>query len=541
MITRSGASYRTILTKQKKREKRNVQLGKEPEPKRFMSRLEIRKLQRAEASTQALNEASRHALPDSEDSDSVTETIIEISTAIKTTKMSELLTKVSQLKFEGNLSENWKRFKRNFDIFMIAGELTAKSDEIKINLLLNAVGEEAVRNYDSFDMTEDERKVYNDVVKAFDEFCTPKKNTVYERYMFYQRNQGDGEPFDTFLIHIRQLARTCEFEAKENEMLRDRIVMGVNDQKLQRKMLETPNLTYSIAVDKCRAHEATAEQMSTMNKSVSVNQIEESNHAAGKRHTQNRKQHKGNNKYKQNANSNGSSNSSNRNDSTNERRGQQQSQTYNTSRNGNTSSIDKFDKTIVNCRYCALSHKVRQCPAYGKTCTSCSRKNHFSSACKSRNVSAFSAIESDSDFNDNEELLISSIEKVYAIEDDDDDVSYPWIEKIWIGRKLVAFKIDTGAQVNVIPLSVFLQMRTEIELHRTNVKLRAFSGEKLKPVGMCSLLGKLNEKSCDMKTAVVDIDVMPILGLKSCIRFGLVSPSVKSRTFTHTAEQGKQL
>ncbi|XP_055309115.1 uncharacterized protein K02A2.6-like [Sitodiplosis mosellana] len=261
--------------------------------------------------------------------------------------------------------------------------------------------------------------------------------------------------------------------------------MGVNDQRLQRKLLEISDLDYTKAVDKCRTHEATSEQMTSMNKTVSVNAFEESSHVAGKKHTQNRKQHKSNNnntKQYKSGNNSGSS-KANRSDCANEGRGQQQQQTYNTNRN------------------------------------------------------AVSAYESNCEISDNEEFLISSIEKVYAIEDDEDEVSYPWIEKIWIGGQLVAFKIDTGAQVNVIPLSVFLQLRTEIELHRTNVKLRAFSGEKLKPVGMCSLLGKFNKKSCDMKTAVVDIDIMPILGLKSCIQFGLVSPTVESRTFTNTAYQ----
>lgn len=553
MRTRSGASYKEIIKRDKKREKRAAQIGIKPEPKIYLSVRSIRKVRQSNTLDRTLNVAAQYQLPDSDsdsdtrmssDSDSSTNTLIEIPitnrTSNKTQKMSDHLTKVSKLKFEGNLSENWKRFKRNFDIFLVAGELTQKNDKIKVSLLLNAIGEEGVRHFDSFEITEANREIYAEVVKAFDNFCSPKKNTVYERYVFRQRTQSDGEPFDTFLIHIRQLVSTCEFGDKENEMLRDQIVMGVNDHKLQRKLLETADLTYNTAVDKCRAHEVTAEQMTAMSKTVSVNQIEESNHVASKKNTHYRKQHKGNNNKRHNTQSSNSSNSSkgNRCESTNERRGQQQ-QTYNTHRNGNTSNAEKI---ITNCKYCSLTHKVRQCPAYGKTCNSCSRKNHFSSVCKSKNVSALSAYDSNCDeFSDNEEYFISSIEKVYAIVGDDDDVRYPWVEKIWIGGKLVAFKIDTGAQVNVIPLNVFLQMRTGIELHRTNVKLRAFSGEKLKPIGMCSLLGKFGKNSCDMKTAVVDIDIMPILGLKSCIELGFVSPTVESRTFTNTVYQNKNL
>lgn len=168
------------------------------------------------------------------------------------------------------------------------------------------------------------------------------------------------------------------------------------------------------------------------------------------------------------------------------------------------------------------------------------KKNHFSTVCKAKNVSAITTQESNHNYSDNEELYVSSIERICTLEGDDDDVGYPWIEKIWIGGKLVAFKIDTGAQVNVIPLSLFRQLNDDIELHRTGVKLRALCGEKLKPVGMCSLFGEFENMSCNMRTSVVDIDVVPILGLKSCIELGLVTPSkrsqlIKSLTFTNSA------
>lgn len=196
---------------------------------------------------------------------------------------------------------------------------------------------------------------------------------------------------------------------------------------------------------------------------------------------------------------------------------------------------------ILNCRYCGLSHKLRECPAFGKTCSSCSRKNHFGAVCRSKNISTITTYDS----NDNDEFFVTSIEKVYAI-GDDDEMSYPWIEKIRIDGSQVAFKIDTGAQITVLPLKIYNRLDTKIELHRTNTKLRAFSGDKVKPIGMCSLFGKFENMSCKMKTAVVDIDIMPILGLQSCIDFGLVAPSAnshvnKSRTFTNSSIKHKQL
>lgn len=188
----------------------------------------------------------------------------------------DYIKRVEELKLDGNLCENWRRFKRNYDIFSTAAGIDEKPDIIKINTLLNAVGPEAVEIFDTFELTDQERASYDRVVAKFQEFCKPRKNTVYERYVFYQRTQHEGESFDVFLMDIKRLVRTCEFGATENEMLRDRIVMGVADKKLQKRLLETATLTYDSAVEKARTNEATAQQSETMNKSVAVNEVQPS-------------------------------------------------------------------------------------------------------------------------------------------------------------------------------------------------------------------------------------------------------------------------
>lgn len=146
-------------------------------------------------------------------------------------KMSDHLRTVDKLKLDGNISENWRRFRRNFDIFMTASGISGKGETVKINTFLNAIGEEAVELFDTFTLTEAQKQSYDEILKVFAEFCQPKKNQIYERFMFYQRHQKDGEPFDMFLMDLKRLVKTCEFENKEQEMLRDQIVMGVYDKK----------------------------------------------------------------------------------------------------------------------------------------------------------------------------------------------------------------------------------------------------------------------------------------------------------------------
>ena len=38
---------------------------------------------------------------------------------------------------------------------------------------------------------------------------------------------------------------------------------------------------------------------------------------------------------------------------------------------------------IRDCMYCGSNHQWRQCPANGKTCKACGKKNHFAKTCRS--------------------------------------------------------------------------------------------------------------------------------------------------------------
>ena len=60
------------------------------------------------------------------------------------------------LDLNGNVRENWKRFKQSFQIFSIASGLASKSKDVQSMTLLHVIGQEAVEVYNTFNWTEDE-------------------------------------------------------------------------------------------------------------------------------------------------------------------------------------------------------------------------------------------------------------------------------------------------------------------------------------------------------------------------------------------------
>ena len=92
----------------------------------------------------------------------------------------------------------------------------------------------------------------------------PTQPTIYERYKFNNRSQEQTETIDTYVTALRALAETCKFGTLKDHLIRDRIVCGVRENAVRRKLLQESGLTLSKCVDICRAAEATSAQLKEM-------------------------------------------------------------------------------------------------------------------------------------------------------------------------------------------------------------------------------------------------------------------------------------
>ena len=70
-----------------------------------------------------------------------------------------------------------------------------------------------------------------------------------ERYKFFTRVRKSGETIAMFMSELRRLAKTCGFGDSLNVMLRDRLVCGVNDNSIQRRLLQEKRMTLERAME----------------------------------------------------------------------------------------------------------------------------------------------------------------------------------------------------------------------------------------------------------------------------------------------------
>lgn len=173
----------------------------------------------------------------------------------------EMFNKPGPLIIDAQAGDNWRKFLMRFEIYLIAAEKEKKSDKLKVNLLLNCAGSDAIEEYSHFTYSEDESPDNFQVVcRKFEELCRGAKNVIYERLVFNQRSQKEGERIDNFVSDLKRLALTCEFGDLKDSLIRDRIVGGVMSDELRGELLKKPDLTLQTAHDYCRTYEASETQ-----------------------------------------------------------------------------------------------------------------------------------------------------------------------------------------------------------------------------------------------------------------------------------------
>ena len=97
------------------------------------------------------------------------------------------------------------------------------------------------KDIDAFE-DESHKKDIDIVLQKLEEFCVGNKNEIYERYPFNKRDQAADESIDTYVAALRSLAKTCNYGALTDNLIRDRMVVGILDKGIRKKLLQESKL-----------------------------------------------------------------------------------------------------------------------------------------------------------------------------------------------------------------------------------------------------------------------------------------------------------
>ena len=396
----------------------------------------------------------------------------------------------SSLIFDGNVAEQWKLWRQELELYLTATESDEKDDKVKTSILLTCIGKKGREIYNTFTFTEEGDKFDFDVVlEKFQEYCNPRANITFLRHRFFTCKQSDGQGFEEFITELKKRSAECEFETLRDSLIKDIAICSLADNRLRERLLREPNFTLDKAIEYGQASQETKRHLSEMQRET--NTVDYVAKTARKRTTSPRR------------------------------------------RNSN-----KSENMIVNCKFCGGQHASGNCPAYNKQCNNCSKLNHFAKCCnkkKTRKVGEVNAETSDEDeffvgaVGAESDASLGSNKTAELKQESSKDyvvggvaTTSDWSISLSTNGSDVLYKLDTGAQVNILPKSEYVNLANKPKLKDTKIKLTAYNSTKIPVLGKCILRVLHKGKMVPIMFIVTETDSMAILGLGTCEKLNLV-------------------
>ncbi|KAL9974005.1 hypothetical protein ACROYT_G020533 [Oculina patagonica] len=337
---------------------------------------------------------------------------------------------------------------------VVQSGLDKKDEKIQVATLLHVLGKECVEVYSNF-VWENEGDLNKIAVveEKFKAYCAPLTSIHFNRHLFVERKQQDGETVDEFCSALKTLAKNCDLGNKEESWVTSMLVLGLKDPSAKERLMERDqNLERTLQA--ARISETSKQHMKTLKDESSKVEKVDSVDGSGRKH-----------------------------------------------------------QGGIGCRNCGILHGLGRglCPAAGKQCHKCKKMNHFARMCQSpggqkQQVNTVYDFDSDS-----ETMFIGSINS------GDQD----WVETVDFGSVKEVFKLDTGAQCNVLPKTVYDKITT-MPLPPSSARLESYSKTSIKPVGKCELTCCVRGQKHQVLFQVVDGSYTPLLGRASCEQMGLI-------------------
>ncbi|KAF4528167.1 hypothetical protein B566_EDAN016430 [Ephemera danica] len=309
----------------------------------------------------------------------------------------------------------------------------------------------------------------NNAVTTFEQFLThldnyfnPRTNIVAQRAHFFDRRQRDGESNEEFIRAMFALVDKCNYGVLKDEQLRDKLCHGMQDRKLAADLRSNEQLTLEEVLKRMRSKEAALKDLKDEKERIrdTVKQVR-SELKSGSLDAVSQPRKGKNQRYKPRTFPGPSTRP-------------EQKQALPPASNHAPSTKPGF-----SCKFCGTKHKYGKyfCPSKDSVCQSCKAIGHFAKMCPKKLKSLTYQEESDPEsFSDSEYYVVCSV----SSQSPDDQ----WRAKVQLGRYLINFKVDSGADVTALSLHDFEQLSPRPLCKPSKARLVAAGNQSLETVGV---------------------------------------------------------
>ena len=327
------------------------------------------------------------------------------------------------------------------------------ANEKKVAILLSVIGAKTyavLRSLVAPDQPKD--KSFAELKTLLKAHYDPKPLVIAERFRFYRRDQTAEESISEFLVELRRLAAHCEFGQFLDEALRDRLVCGLRNDAIQKRLLSEADVTLAKAVQIASSMESAEKQSLQLNVTkpgaicqvrVSCNRCNSTDHSVRE---------------------------------------------------------CRIKDSVVCFRCKKKGHIVRACREKGPSAMAVGRDERKA---KTGSLST--------KWVDTEEAEEVGIQTVYVV-NGDGPFGEPISVSLQVNGVILPMEIDTGAAVSIIPERVRQELFPYLKPQNTRVRLRTYTAEQITVLGTISVQVKFKNQTRTLSLFVVNTDGPTLLG-----------------------------
>ena len=355
--------------------------------------------------------------------------------------------------------DDWVQYIERMEHYFVANDITDSTKQRSV--LISSMGAKAykvLRNLVAPNKPTDVS--FKNLVKTMTTHFCPPPSEIAQRFRFNTRVRESDETVAAYVAELRSLSEHCNFGETLDLMLRDRLVCGINEPQVQKRLLAEDKLTFKKAFEVALAFEAAtkdAKQLQAATAPTSDTTVPV---------------------YKN----------------------------------------EKLPRSSVKCYRCGKpNHKAPDCWFKESVCSNCHKKGHIAAVCRSRSFSQPVAPTTVGKPTNTivAQTPLSEEYHLFAINQNCSSAHpAPLTTPITVNGKTISMEIDTGSAVSIISESSYkeiFQANSE-SWHTTDVKLCTYSGEQLPVKGKVSCEVSYNNCTHKLSLIVVGTDGPTLLG-----------------------------
>ena len=356
--------------------------------------------------------------------------------------------------------EDWLSYIACVQNYFVANDIAEDKAAKRRAILVSVCGVSTYRLIKSLAAPAKPEEVsFENLVKLVEGHHNPEPSATVQRFKFHSRCRQPAETVSTYIAELRRIAEHCKFDNLDS-MLCDRLVCGIQDPRIQRRVLAESKLEFKQAFELAQAMESADRDAKTLvnNPSTPVHAIPgQTPRHAPQQQQQSRPQLKG-------------------------------------------------DQT---CYRCKGKHSAKSCRFKDAECRNCKKKGHIARACMSmpRPPNRAQGNRQQTHLLTEVENNLSDTDPASPLFNVTNTSTKPLLVTVELNQAPVEMEVDTGASVSLISKDTYdklwSNLTTAPAIQKSDILLRTYTGEHLDVVRSISVDVHYKEQTAHLPLTVV--------------------------------------